>query len=98
MRWFLFLYDCNSSKEMNSRRVSFTKKLYGYKYRWNTREGYKEQKKSGLLDSCIAANRVNDSAILIPENCYEECLDLFLRFQGILQFRVFEVVREIDKL
>lgn len=96
MRSFLFLYDCNSSRETNSRRVSFTKKLYGYKYRWKTAGGYKVRKKKGLIDSCTGATRVNESAILIPENCYQECLDLFLEFEDILRFRVFEVLSEIQ--
>lgn len=95
VKLYLFLYDCNSSKGANSKRVSFTKKLYGYKYKWKTTGGYKERRKPGLLDTCKDARRVNDSAILIPEICYQECLDLFNRFQDILEFRIFEVVDEI---
>ena len=97
VRLFLFLYDCNSSKEANSKRVSFTKQLYGYKYKWKTTEGYKERRKPGLLDTCEDANRVNDSAILIPEVCYQECLDLFTEFQDVVQFRIFEVVEEVQR-
>ena len=96
MAFFLYLYDCRRAREINARRVSFTKELYGYTYSWKTKTGIKQRKKAGLIDMSEGAYAVADSAILVPGR-YRSLFDsLFASYSDIMKFRVFEVIREIS--
>jgi len=76
--------------------VAFTKELYGYTYSWKTKSGIREKRKPGLLDECIGAEAVADSAIIVPDE-YRSLFDnLFSMYRDILQLRVYEVAREIN--
>jgi hypothetical protein len=92
---YLYLYDCRHARQSNARRVSFTKELYGYTYTWRTKSEIKEKRKLGLLDECVGAEAVADSAIVVP-NEYRTIFDnLFSNYQDILIFRVYEIIAEI---
>ncbi len=92
----LYLYDCVNSRKSNARRVSFTKELYGFTYSWKTKSGPKERKKSGLIDVCVGATAVSDSAILVPEE-YRGLFDqLFNAYRDILNIRIFEINQELE--
>jgi hypothetical protein len=92
---YLYLYDCRHARQSNARRVSFTKELYGYTYTWRTKSEIKEKRKLGLLDECVGAEAVADSAIVVP-NEYRTIFDnLFSNYQDILSFRVYEIIAEI---
>jgi hypothetical protein len=92
---YLYLYDCRHARQSNARRVSFTKELYGYTYTWRTKSEIKEKRKPGLLDECVGAEAVADSAIVVP-NEYRTIFDnLFSNYQDILIFRVYEIIAEI---
>ncbi|MHA1924281.1 MAG: hypothetical protein ACXABV_05220 [Candidatus Thorarchaeota archaeon] len=96
MPFFLYLYDCRRAREINARRVSFTKELYGYTYSWKTKTGIKQRKKPGLIDMSEGAYAVADSAILVPGR-YRSLFDsLFASYSDIMKARVFEVIREIS--
>ncbi len=92
MTRFLYLYDCKKAREFNARRVSFTKELYGYLYSWKTKSGFKQKKKRGLIDQCLGAEVVTDSAILVPESCKHLFDNLFASYSDILNAEVFQVV------
>lgn len=92
---FLYLYDCTHARRSNARRVAFTKELYGYTYTWKTKSGVREKRKPGLLDECVGAEAVADSAIIVPDD-YRSLFDnLFSMYQDILLLRVYEISREI---
>ena len=91
----VYLYDCRNARERNARRVSFTKELYGFMYSWKTKVGIKQRRKPGLLDKCVGAEAVADSAIFVPEEYRGEFDSLFSSYQDILAVRVFEVLEEI---
>ncbi len=91
---FVYLYDCKNARQRNARRVSFTKELYGFMYSWKTKTGIKQKRKPGLLDQCVGAEAVADSAIFVPEECRGEFDSLFSSYQDILAVRVFEVLKE----
>ena len=96
MAFFLYLYDCRRAREINARRVSFTKELYGYTYSWKTKTGIKQRKKPGLIDMSEGAYAVADSAILVPGR-YRSLFDsLFASYSDIMKAKVFEVIREIS--
>lgn len=96
MAFFLYLYDCRRAREINARRVSFTKELYGYTYSWKTKTGIRQRKKPGLIDMSEGAYAVADSAILVPGR-YRSLFDsLFASYSDIMKARVFEVIREIS--
>lgn len=93
---YLYLYDCTHARRTNARRVAFTKELYGYTYTWKTRSGVREKRKPGLLDECSGAEAVADSAIIVPSE-YKSLFDsLFSMYQDILQFRIYEIIKEIE--
>lgn len=92
---YLYLYDCIHARQSNTRRVAFTKELYGYIYTWETKSGVREKRKPGLLDECTGAEAVADSAIIVPSE-YRSLFDsLFSMYQDILQLKVYEIVKEI---
>ena len=93
---YLYLYDCKEAKRRNARRVAFTKELYGYTYTWKTKSGIKEKRKIGLLDECVGAEAVADSAILVPEESRVLFDSLFSIYQDILSLRMYEIVKEIE--
>jgi hypothetical protein len=91
----VYLYDCRNARQRNARRVSFTKELYGFIYSWKTKTGIKQRRKPGLLDQCVGAEAVADSAIFVPEEYRSEFDFLFSSYQDILAIRVFEVLEEV---
>jgi len=95
MSSFVYLYDCRNARQRNARRVSFTKELYGFMYSWKTKTGIKQRRKPGLLDQCVGAEAVADSAIFVPEECRSEFDFLFSSYQDILTIRFFEVLEEV---
>ncbi len=95
--YILYVYDCISTGAKNARRISFTKRLFGYTYRWRTRGGWKTKRKDGLLDLCPGARRITDSAILVPEECQSTFDTLFTQYRDILKvssFAVMEIISE----
>ena len=64
-------------------------------YSWKTKVGIKQRRKPGLLDECVGAEAVADSAIFVPEEYRGEFDSLFSSYQDILAVRVFEVLEEI---
>ncbi len=92
---FVYLYDCKHARQRNARRVSFTKDLYGFLYSWKTKTGIKQKRKPGLLDECIGAEAVADSAIFVPGEYQGEFDSLFHSYQDILTVRIFEVLEEV---
>jgi hypothetical protein len=95
MASFVYLYDCKHARQRNARRVSFTKELYGFLYSWKTKAGIKQKRKLGLLDECIGAEAVADSAILVPGEYQGEFDSLFNSYQDILTIRIFEILEEV---
>ncbi len=93
--YFLYLYDCKRARQINARRVSFTKELHGYIYSWRTRSGIRQKKKAGLIDQCEGAKAVADSAILVPGEFKPIFDQFFLSYVDILVLKVFEVVAEV---
>ncbi len=93
---YLYLYDCKDARRSNARRVAFTKELYGYTYTWKTKSGIKEKRKLGLLDECVGAEAVADSAILVPDESRVLFDSLFSIYQDILSLRMYEIVQEIE--
>jgi len=87
----LYIYDCKNARKSNARRVAFTKELYGFTYSWKTRTGLKEKRKVGLLDECVGAEAVADSAILVPPDCRSIFDDLFESYTDILKTKIFTV-------
>ncbi len=63
-------------------------------YSWKTKTGIKQKRKPGLLDQCVGAEAVADSAIFVPEEYRGEFDSLFSLYQDILAVRVFEVLGE----
>jgi len=92
---FVYLYDCKRARQRNARRVSFTKELYGFLYSWKTKAGIKQKRKPGLLDQCVGAEAVADSAIFVPREYQGEFDSLFYSYQDILTVRIFEVLEEV---
>lgn len=95
MSYYLFLYDCKRARQTNARRVAFTKELYGYTYSWKTKSGIKQKRKLGLLDQFIGVEAVSDSAILVPEEFFNNFEELFKEYEDIMKRRVFRVQEEI---
>jgi len=95
MTSYLYLYDCKEARRSNARRVSFTKELYGYTYTWKTKSGIKEKRKPGLLDECVGAEAVADSALLVPEDCRVLFDSLFSTYKDILILKVYEIAQEV---
>jgi len=94
---YLYVYDCEKARQMNARRVAFTKELYGFMYSWKTKSGKKEKRRPGLLDQCPGSEAVANSAILVPEECKSLFDHLFEQYSDILSTVVFEV-RESTRL
>jgi len=92
---FVYLYDCRYARQRNARRVSFTKELYGFLYSWKTKTGIKQKRKLGLLDKCVGAEAVADSAIFVPAEYQGEFDSLFYSYQDILTVRIFAVLKEM---
>jgi hypothetical protein len=92
---YIYLYDCKNARRRNARRVAFTKELYGYTYSWKTKSGMKQQRKPGLIDECIGAEAVADSAILVPPEHRSLFDSLFSMYEDILEIRIFEISREL---
>lgn len=92
--YYLYIYDCTRARQRNARRISFTKDLYGFDYSWRTRAGTKQGRRRGLLDECVGARAVTDSAILVPEEHKSVFDALFKTYQDILETRVYEVLAE----
>jgi hypothetical protein len=92
---YLYLYDCKHARSSNARRVSFTKELFGYTYSWKTKRGIQYKRKPGLLDECVGAKSVLDSAILVPEYCRGSFDVLFNSYNDILTVKVYEVLSEM---
>ena len=63
-------------------------------YSWKTKTGIKQKRKPGLLDQCVGAEAVADSAIFVPGEYRGEFDFLFSSYQDILAVRVFEVLEE----
>ena len=95
MSSFVYLYDCRHARQRNARRVSFTKELYGFLYSWKTKTGTKQRRKPGLLDKCVGAEAVADSAIFVPREYRGEFDSLFHSYQDILMVRIFIVLEEV---
>ena len=57
--------------------------------------GIKQKRKLGLLDECIGAEAVADSAILVPGEYQGEFDSLFNSYQDILTIRIFEILEEV---
>jgi len=64
-------------------------------YSWKTKMGIKQRRKPGVLDQCVGAEAVADSAIFVPGEYRGEFDSLFSSYQDILAVRVFEVLEEI---
>ena len=64
-------------------------------YSWKTKTGIKQRRKPGLLDQCVGAEAVADSAIFVPEEYRGEFDSLFSSYQDILAVRIFEVLEEV---
>ena len=92
---YLYLYDCTHARRSNARRVAFTKELYGYTYSWKTKSGIRERRKPGLIDECVGAEAVADSAVIVPDDHRSLFDTLFSTYQDILHLRVYEIVREV---
>jgi hypothetical protein len=93
---YLYIYDCINTRRTNARRVSFTKELYGFNYTWKTKTGIKQKRSPGLLDECVGAHAISDSAIFVPSD-HKEIFDmLFSQYQDILTLKVYVVVEEIE--
>lgn len=92
---YIYLYDCKNARERNARRVAFTKELYGYTYSWKTKSGLKQKRKAGLIDECLGAEVIADSAILVPHDHRTVFDSLFSMYEDILELRVFEIDREV---
>ncbi|MHA1881676.1 MAG: hypothetical protein ACTSUO_01350 [Candidatus Thorarchaeota archaeon] len=93
---YLYIYDCVNARKTNARRVSFTKELYGFNYSWKTKTGIKQKRSPGLLDECVGAHAISDSAILVPDE-HKAIFDmLFSNFQDILTLKIFEVIEDFQ--
>ncbi|TFG15291.1 hypothetical protein EU537_01315 [Candidatus Thorarchaeota archaeon] len=92
---YLYIYDCVAARESNARRVSFTKELYGFTYSWKTKSGMKTKRKIGLIEECMGAEPVTDSAILVPDSCKDQFDELFVYYRDILKIKIFKVESEV---
>lgn len=93
---YLYIYDCIDARRTNARRVSFTKELYGFNYTWKTKTGIKQKRSPGLLDECVGAHAISDSAILVPDEHKVTFDMLFSNFQDILTLKIYEVIEELQ--
>ncbi len=91
----LYIYDFINSRDANSRRVSFTKELYGYTYSWKTKSGVKVKRKVGLLEECPGSRIIADSTIIVPVEHRTLFDELFSRYQDIMNLHVFRVEKEV---
>lgn len=56
----------------------------------------KQKRKPGLLDECLGAEAIADSAILVPVEHRVLFDALFDMYSDILKFKIYEVVKEIS--
>jgi hypothetical protein len=95
MHAYLYIYDCKQARRSNARRVAFTKELYGFSYSWRTKSGLKESRRTGLLDECIGARSVAESAVIVPDEHKDLFDNLFDSYNDILTTKIFEVSNEL---
>ena len=93
----LYVYDVNqkSPTYSNARRVAFFKKIFGYKYQWKGKYGYKVKMKRGLIHLSSQIEKVGDSAIIIPEQYADKFNDLFSQYKDMIKVRIFSIEEEI---
>jgi hypothetical protein len=94
MKRVIYIYDCKKAREYNARRVAFTKELYGFVYRWKTRNGVKQRRRPGLLEAHPGTEIVSDSAVLVPEEARESFDAFFARYSDILKVSDYVVLEE----
>ncbi|MFW9793008.1 MAG: hypothetical protein ACFFEE_01800 [Candidatus Thorarchaeota archaeon] len=95
MTSYLYLYDCRHARRSNAKRVAFTKELYGFVYSWKTKSGIKQKRKPGLIEECLGAKAVADSAIFVPSEHRFVFDTLFQMYEDILKLKIYEVVQEV---
>ena len=84
-----------SDKIKSPERIAFTKELFGYKYKWKTKDGdLKHSRKKGLMES-EGCERLGESAILVPIMHKKRFDTLFKKYKNILKIRAFEINKEI---
>ncbi len=92
----LYVYDVDqkSPTYTNARRISFFKKIYGYKYKWKGKYGNKVRLKEGLIHLSEDIERVADSVLMVPDHLKEVFDNVFLEYQDMIKFRVFRIIDE----
>ncbi|WEU40957.1 MAG: hypothetical protein OdinLCB4_003355 [Candidatus Odinarchaeum yellowstonii] len=94
MSTVLYVYDVKKGKQRDPRRTLFNKELFGYKYKWLTKEGPKEKFRLGLLQR-YKAKRIGDSVISVNLEFSSFFDELFRIFNDVISVRKFLVEKEI---
>jgi hypothetical protein len=91
----LYVYDVQSGKHKDPRRTQFNKTLFGFKYRWETREGPKTRLRKGFVH-LYKVQRIGDSVIAINPQYEKTFDDLFQNYQDIIKVRKYAIEKELS--
>ena len=80
----------------DTRRVEFTKGLYGFYYEWDTKSGRKRQRKLGLLDALHSYDKVGESAILVQDEDLYKLKAYFQSYSDVSVARAFKIAQEVS--
>lgn len=90
----VYVYDVKKGKQRDPRRTMFNKELFGYKYKWLTKDGLKEKDRAGLLQR-YQANKIGDSAISVNLEFAGFFDELFKIYSDVITVRKFLVEKEV---
>ncbi|MHA1409682.1 MAG: hypothetical protein ACTSQY_05165 [Candidatus Odinarchaeia archaeon] len=95
MKKIIYVYDVKKGKHKDPRRTQFNKLLFGFRYRWETREGQKTRLRQGLIH-IYNAKRIGDSVISVLTEYEEKFDELFENYIDIFNVRKFLVEKELQ--
>ncbi len=90
----LYIYDVKKGRQRDPRRTMFNKELFGYKYKWLTKDGEKRRFKTGLLQR-YKAERIGDSAISVSLEYSSFFDELFKIYSDVITVRKFVIEKEV---
>lgn len=87
----MYTYDVISGKQDDPKRTRFNKELYGYRYKWDTKVGLKQNQKLGFL---VMRNgrKVADSVILVSDDYEVEFDGFFDKYSDVIVVHKFRVI------
>ncbi len=94
MSLVLYVYDVKKGCQRDPRRTMFNKELFGYKYKWLTKDGERERFRSGLLQR-YKASKIGDSAISVDLEFSIFFDELFKIYSDVINVRKFIIEKEV---